>query len=65
MQTNKLVIIAALAAGMTSMTAFAAYTGSPTTGEIQFQGELVNSACGLAPSSSPVVVILIRSQLLL
>lgn len=56
MKTNKLAIIAALAAGMTSMTAFAAYTGSPTTGEIKFQGELVNSACGLAPSSSPVVV---------
>ncbi|TBL58049.1 fimbrial protein [Hafnia paralvei] len=56
MKSNKLAIIAALAAGMTSMAAFAAYTGSPTTGEIQFQGELVNAACGLAPSSSPVVV---------
>ncbi|MTD28821.1 fimbrial protein [Erwinia sorbitola] len=29
---------------------------APTNGEIQFKGELVNSACGLAANSSPVVI---------
>lgn len=32
------------------------YTGAPTQGQIMLTGELVNSACGLAPNSSPVQV---------
>jgi len=41
---------------MTSFSSFAAYDGTPTQGEIQLKGELVNSACGLSPNSSPVQV---------
>lgn len=32
------------------------YKGTPTQGQILLTGELVNSACGLAPNSSPVQV---------
>lgn len=61
MKLNNIFISVGLVLACTSATVFAAtepapYTGVPTTGEIQFKGELVNSACGLAASSSPVIV---------
>lgn len=56
MKLNKFLMAAGVASLTFVSTAFAAYTGSPTTGEIQFQGSLVNAACGLAPNSSPLTV---------
>lgn len=52
---KKAALVMALAAGTVSMASMAA-TVTPTTGKIEFKGELVNSACGLAPNSSPVEV---------
>lgn len=58
MKFNKFLIAAAISTTVvSSVSAFAAdETISPTVGEIQFKGELVNSACGLAASSSPLLI---------
>lgn len=57
MSFNKIALAVVCAAGMVSASAMAAKTDvQPTEGKIEFSGELVNSACGLAPSSSPVKV---------
>lgn len=56
MKLNKVAMAVALTAALGSMSAFAADDVAPTQGVIEIQGELVNSACGLAPSSSPVTV---------
>ncbi|EMX5222730.1 type 1 fimbrial protein, partial [Klebsiella oxytoca] len=53
MKLNKVAMAVALTAALGSMSALAADT---TNGVIELQGELVNTACGLAPSSSPVTV---------
>ena len=52
MKLNKVAMAVALTAALGSMSAFA----DTTNGQIEFQGELVNTACGLAPGSSPVTV---------
>ena len=52
MKLNKVAMAVALTAALGSMSALA----DTTTGTIELQGELVNTACGLAPSSSPVSV---------
>lgn len=52
MKLNKVAMAIALTAALGSMSALA----DTTTGVIEIQGELVNTACGLAPSSSPVTV---------
>lgn len=52
MKLNKVAMAVALTAALGSMSALA----DSTTGQIELQGELVNTACGLAPSSSPVTV---------
>lgn len=52
MKLNKVAMAVALTAALSSMSAFA----DTTNGQIEFQGELVNTACGLAPGSSPVSV---------
>ncbi|MFB0713446.1 fimbrial protein [Buttiauxella noackiae] len=54
MKLNKFAMAAVIAAGITSASAFAVV--APTNGVIQLKGELVESACGLAASSSPVTV---------
>ncbi|MTD28827.1 fimbrial protein [Erwinia sorbitola] len=61
MKLNSVLIAAALVSATMMPTAVIAADPpveviSPTNGEIQFKGELVNSACGLAPSSTPVMV---------
>lgn len=53
MKMNKVAMAVAFTAALSSMSVLAADT---TTGKIEFQGELVNTACGLAPNSSPVIV---------
>ncbi|EOZ9390980.1 fimbrial protein [Enterobacter cancerogenus] len=53
---KKTALVLALATSVVSMATMAATPVTPTTGTIQFQGELVNSACGLSPNSSPVKV---------
>lgn len=50
MKLNKVAMAVALTTALGSMSAFA----DTTNGQIEFQGELVNTACGLAPGSSPV-----------
>ncbi|MCS3430283.1 fimbrial protein [Klebsiella sp. BIGb0407] len=55
MKLNKVAMAVALTAVLGSMSAMAAVTDT-TSGVIELQGELVNTACGLAPSSSPVTV---------
>jgi len=55
MKLNKVAMAVALTAALGSMSALAAVTDT-TSGVIELQGELVNSACGLAPSSSPVSI---------
>lgn len=52
MKLNKVAMAVALTAALGSMSALA----DTTNGQIELQGELVNTACGLAPSSSPVTV---------
>lgn len=52
MKLNKIAMAAAFTAALGSVSVFA----DTTTGQIEFQGELVNTACGLAPGSSPVSV---------
>lgn len=52
MKLNKVTIAFALTAALGSMSVLA----DTTNGLIEIQGELVNTACGLAPSSSPVTV---------
>ncbi len=52
MKLNKVAMAVALTAALSSMSAFA----DTTNGQIEFQGELVNTACGLAPGSSPLSV---------
>ncbi|MBK4715099.1 MULTISPECIES: fimbrial protein [Tenebrionibacter/Tenebrionicola group] len=54
MKLNKVAMAVALTAALGSVSALAA--GDTTTGEIQLQGELVTTPCGLAPESSPVTV---------
>jgi len=58
MNMKNVAVACALMAGMTmtATSAFAAKNVDPTNGKIQFSGTLVNSACGLAPESSPVQV---------
>lgn len=59
MKLNKVAMAVALTAVLGSMSALAEEEKAPvadTAGVIEIQGELVNSACGLAPSSSPVMV---------
>lgn len=57
MNLNKLLQAAGIATLLgASGYALADYEGAPTSGRILLSGELVNSACGLAPSSSPVLV---------
>ena len=58
MKLNKVAMAVALTAALGSMSALA----DTTNGQIELQGELVNTACGLAPSSSPVTVDLVRFQ---
>ncbi|WP_054178943.1 fimbrial protein [Trabulsiella odontotermitis] len=53
MNMNKVAMAVAFSAALGSVSVLAADT---TNGMIEFQGELVNTACGLAPNSSPVVV---------
>lgn len=53
---KKTALVLALATSAVSMATMAATAVTPTTGTIEFQGELVNSACGLSPNSSPVKV---------
>lgn len=53
MKMTKVVMAAAFTAALSSGAAFAADT---TTGQIKFEGELVNTACGLSANSSPVNV---------
>ena len=55
MKLNKVAMAVALTAALGSISALAAVSDT-TTGMIELQGELVNSACGLAPSSSPVSI---------
>ncbi|MEJ4047245.1 fimbrial protein [Erwinia sp. SLM-02] len=45
-----------MALACVSTASLAAYSGNPTDGQINFKGSLVNSACGLAATSSPVEV---------
>ncbi|HDK9882259.1 TPA: type 1 fimbrial protein [Klebsiella pneumoniae] len=52
MKLNKVAMAVALTAALGSMSVLA----DSTTGKIELSGELVNTACGLAPSSSPVTV---------
>lgn len=52
MKTNKVVIAAAFTAVLGSASVLA----DTTNGQIEFQGELVNTACGLSTNSSPVSV---------
>ncbi|WP_436858126.1 fimbrial protein [Citrobacter tructae] len=52
MKMNKVAIAVAFTAALGSMSVLA----DTTNGQIEFQGELVNTACGLAPGSSPVTV---------
>ncbi|WP_058910662.1 fimbrial protein [Entomohabitans teleogrylli] len=52
MKLNKVAMAVAITAALGSMSVLA----DVTTGQIEFSGELVNTACGLAPSSSPVQV---------
>ena len=52
MKLNKIAIAVAFTAAVGSASVLA----DVSTGQIEFQGELVNTACGLAPSSSPVTV---------
>lgn len=58
MKLSKIALAAALVFGINSVAT--AETSTPkigaTKGEIQLKGEIVNSACGLAASSSPVIV---------
>ncbi|QHP77117.1 type 1 fimbrial protein [Proteus vulgaris] len=58
MKLSKIALAAALVFGINSVAT--AETPAPkvgaTKGEIQLKGEIVNSACGLAASSSPVIV---------
>ncbi|HEM6801140.1 fimbrial protein [Citrobacter koseri] len=56
MKLKNLAVILAVSSVFGSMSVSAAPTVTPTSGQIQFQGELVESACGLAPTSSPVTV---------
>lgn len=62
MKFNKFLTAAAISAAVvSSVSSFAeeppvAEKISSTVGEVQFKGELVNSACGLAASSSPLLV---------
>ena len=58
MKMKNVAVACALMAGMTftASSAFAAKNVEPTNGKIHFTGSLVNSACGLAPESSPVQV---------
>ncbi|EPG8312666.1 TPA: fimbrial protein [Klebsiella aerogenes] len=58
MKMKNVAVACALMAGMTftASSAFAAKNAEPTNGKIHFTGSLVNSACGLAPESSPVQV---------
>ena len=53
MKMNKVAMAVAFTAALGSMSVLAADT---TNGKIEFQGELVNTACGLAANSSPVSV---------
>ncbi|WP_300005223.1 fimbrial protein [uncultured Cedecea sp.] len=52
MKLNKVAMAVALTAAIGSMSALA----DSTNGQIELSGELVNTACGLSPSSSPVTV---------
>ena len=52
MKMNKVAMAVAFTAALGSMSVLADTTNSV----IEFQGELVNTACGLAPGSSPVTV---------
>lgn len=52
MKMNKVAMAVAFTAALGSMSVLA----DTTNGKIEFQGELVNTACGLAPNSSPVSV---------
>lgn len=52
MKMNKVAMAVAFTAALGSMSVLA----DTTNGQIEFQGELVNTACGLAPNSSPVSV---------
>lgn len=52
MKLNKVAMAVALTAVLGSMSALA----DSTHGQIELEGVLVNTACGLAPSSSPVTV---------
>ena len=52
MKLNKVALAVAFTAAVSSMSVLA----DTTNGQIQFQGELVNTACGLSPNSSPVSV---------
>lgn len=61
MKINSIFIVAALSSSAFISTAVFAVDPPPaviasSNGEIQFKGELVNSACGLAAASSPVLV---------
>src|SRR5436190_17241712 len=57
MKFNKVALVMACVAGMISASAMAAKESiQPSQGKIEFSGELVNSACGLAAASSPVKV---------
>jgi len=54
MKLNKILMSVGAALIFTSTASFA--VTDPTSGTINFEGKLVNSACGLAASSSPVIV---------
>jgi len=57
MKLNKILMSVGAALIFTSTASFAAPADlSPTTGKIQFDGTLVNSACGLAAGQSPLQV---------
>lgn len=60
MKLSKIALAAALVFGINSVATAENETPAPkvssTKGEIQLKGEIVNSACGLAASSSPVIV---------
>ncbi|PRD13697.1 fimbrial protein [Pantoea coffeiphila] len=56
MKLNKILISMGIVLASVSTASIAAYTGTPTNGTIEFKGSLVNSACGLAANSSPVMV---------
>lgn len=56
MKLNKVAMAVALTAALGSVSVMAADDLGTTTGQIELQGSLVTTPCGLAPESSPVTV---------